>query len=77
MKPLPFGRTGVCVVRAEPQDDLLLVSVTANTDVEHRGPTRLYGHAMDEAATLDLVARFLREMADQNAITRDASRPDG
>lgn len=67
MKLMPFGRTGVCVVRAEPQDDVLLVSVTANTDVEHRGLTRLYGHAVDEEATLELVARFLREMAEQNS----------
>jgi hypothetical protein len=58
----------VCVVRAEPQGDNLLISVSANTDIEHRTPTKLYGNTTDVARTLDLVAQFLTEVAVRNAM---------
>ena len=59
--------TGVCVVRAEPQGDVLLISVTAKPDIEVRTPVRLSRHSTDITATLDLVAAFLREVAALNA----------
>ena len=55
--------TGVCVIRAELQGDLMLISVTTNPDIEGRSATRLVDHATDIASTLGLVADFLREVA--------------
>jgi hypothetical protein len=57
------SHTGVCVVRAETQDQRLLITVTSNPDIETRSLTRLSRHAKDVPGTLGLVADFLDEVA--------------
>jgi hypothetical protein len=58
--------TGVCVIRAEPQGDIMLISVTASPDIESRPATRLCSHSTDIASTMRLVEDFLREVAARN-----------
>jgi hypothetical protein len=58
--------TGVCVIGAEPQGDLVLISVTANPDIESRSATQLCRHSTDISSTLQLVADFLREIGAEN-----------
>ena len=60
--------TGVCVVRAEPQGDALLITVTSNADVESFVPTRLSRYALSTERTLQLVADFLHEVAALNQL---------
>jgi hypothetical protein len=69
----PQRRTGVCVVRAEPQGTGLLFSVTGNTDVERRTVTQVYGHAGDVQGTLELVWSFLQDVKDLNTLDQHAS----
>ena len=56
------SHTGVCVVRAETQDERLLITVTSNPDIETRSYTRLSRHSKDVSTTLGLVADFLDEV---------------
>jgi hypothetical protein len=61
-------------VRAETQDERLLITVTSNPDIETRSLTRLSRYAKDLPATLGLVADFLDEVAAVHAVAKDGSR---
>jgi hypothetical protein len=55
--------TGVCVIRAEPQDrSRLLISVTSTLDVEHGGVRESHPVTAPDKA-LRMVAKFLAECA--------------
>jgi hypothetical protein len=56
--------TGVCVIRAEPQEEIMLISVT-NPDIVSRPAARVCAYSTDVASAV-LVEDFSREVAAKN-----------
>jgi hypothetical protein len=74
MRHTTHGRTGICLVRAEAQDDRIHITIRLNPDIRHESTERT-ATVPDIEAAVNIVREFLIKFTEEGG-TSPGTSPD-